>query len=90
LKRPGYKSSVKWIDTRYFFVRDEMEKGTVEFVWIKGDDNMADGLTKPLEHIKFQRFRELLRMVKTSEPQETSEEAYEDEVDDYAANQFIE
>ena len=26
LKRPGYKSSVKWIDTRYFFVRDEMEK----------------------------------------------------------------
>ena len=67
-----------------------MEKGTVEFVWIKGDDNMADGLTKPLEHIKFQRFRELLRMVKTSEPQETSEEAYEDEVDDYAANQFIE
>ena len=33
-----------------------MEKGTVEFLWIKGDDNVADGLTKPLEHIKFHVF----------------------------------
>ena len=41
LKRPGYKSSVKWIDTRYFFVRDEMEKGTVEFVWIDNTWQMA-------------------------------------------------
>jgi hypothetical protein len=41
LKHPGYESSVKWIDTRYFFVRDEMEKGTVEFVWIDNTWQMA-------------------------------------------------
>jgi len=70
-----------------------MEKGTVDFIWIKGDDNVVDGLTKPLEYIKFQRFRELLRMVKTSESTSESQKPsreLEDELNDYVTYQSTE
>lgn len=58
----GYTSTTKWIDNRYFFVRDAVQKGLVKIEWIDGKTNPADGLTKPLDHVKHSQFRNLLNM----------------------------
>jgi hypothetical protein len=49
----------KWIDNRYFFVRDILKNGQIEVIHINGTDKPADGLTKALEAPKF---KELVKM----------------------------
>ena len=62
VKRTGYSSSTKWVDNRYFFIRDAYNRGDIEFRWIDGHSNPADGLTKPLERVKFLQFKELINL----------------------------
>jgi len=50
----------KHIDIRYHWVRACIENKQVELMFIPGEDNPADTLTKPLGRIKFEKFRELL------------------------------
>ena len=38
----------KHIDVHYHFVRDLMERGEIEFMFVPGDMNISDGLTKNL------------------------------------------
>jgi hypothetical protein len=58
--KEGYNGSNKWLDLRYFFVRDEFKKKSITFVKIDGDKNAADGLTKPLAHDKFTEFVKMI------------------------------
>jgi Reverse transcriptase (RNA-dependent DNA polymerase) len=62
VKKTGYSSSTKWVDNRYFFVRDAYTRGDIEFRWIDSHSNPADGLTKPLERVKFLQFKELINL----------------------------
>jgi hypothetical protein len=50
----------KHIDIRYHYVRDCVEEKKVELMFIPGEDNPADMLTKNLGRIKFEKFRDLL------------------------------
>lgn len=76
--KAGYSSTTKWVDNRYFFVRDAVSKGLVEFKWIDGKINPADGLTKPLDTTKHAHFRSLMGMMGakkgTMDDTETDEE----------------
>jgi len=45
------------IDIRYFFVTDQINKGNIEIVYCPTDRLEADYMTKPLQGIKFKRFR---------------------------------
>ena len=78
VSKPGYSSTTKWVDNRYFFVRDAVNNGLVEFKWIDGKINPADGLTKPLDSIKHANFRSLMGMMEAEkdikEPLENLEE----------------
>jgi Reverse transcriptase (RNA-dependent DNA polymerase). len=56
----GYRPITKWLDNRYFFIRDAVTKQTVRLLKIDGKVNPADGLTKPLEKIKFEEFCTLI------------------------------
>jgi hypothetical protein len=57
LRKPGYRSTTKWIDNRYHFVKSAVEQGRINFHWISGAGNIADWLTKPLAKAGFEGFR---------------------------------
>jgi hypothetical protein len=44
------------------FQREKVETGLVDITHVASQDNAADGFTKPLNGVKFKRFRELLRV----------------------------
>ncbi|KAJ5111759.1 hypothetical protein NUU61_001389 [Penicillium alfredii] len=62
LKKDGYSSTTEWIDNRYFFVKEAMKEGLIELILISDDDNIADGLTKPLAVAKFDKFQASLTL----------------------------
>jgi hypothetical protein len=57
---PAHNRRLKHVDIRYHFIREYVESKCVNIVYISTDDMIADILTKPLEHVKFEYFRKLL------------------------------
>ena len=52
-KNPGDFSKSKHIDTRYHFIREQVEKGSIFLQKIDTKDNLADIFTKPLSNTRF-------------------------------------
>ena len=52
-KNPVYHSRSKHIDTRYHFMRSYVEEKLVELEHVKMEEQLADGFTKALGHLKF-------------------------------------
>jgi len=52
-KNPGDHSKPKHIDTRYHFVREQVEKGAIVLEKVDTNDNLADIFTKPLANAQF-------------------------------------
>ena len=50
----------KHIDIRYHYIRDVIEQGYVEVLFVPGIDNPADIFTKNLGWVKIQKFRPML------------------------------
>ena len=50
----------KHIDIRYHYIRDVIEQGHVEVLFVPGIDNPADIFTKNLGWVKIQKFRPML------------------------------
>ena len=50
--------TTRWIENRYFFVRDAYEKEIVHFQHIDGKENPADGFTKALDENNFRLFQQ--------------------------------
>lgn len=55
-----YNKTTKWLDNRYFFVRDMFQRNLISFEYVDSSHNLADGLTKPLDAPHFARFTQLL------------------------------
>ena len=47
----------KHIDIKYHFIRDQIKNNKIKLQWLSTQDQMADILTKPLDKVKFTRFR---------------------------------
>jgi hypothetical protein len=47
-KNPENHDKAKHIDVRYHFIRDEVEKGRIQLVYVESKKNLADLLTKSL------------------------------------------
>ena len=62
LVNKGSSSSerTKHIKIRYFWVKDQVDKGEVEIVYIPTEYMKADILTKPLQGAIFLRLRQML------------------------------
>ena len=45
----------KHIDIRHHFIRDHVKQSNIKLQWIPTQEQLADGLTKPLEKIKFKK-----------------------------------
>jgi transposase InsO family protein len=56
-KNPVLHSKTKYIDVRYHFLRDHVEKGDIELKHVDTSLQLADILTKPLDQATFARLR---------------------------------
>ena len=55
-KDPKFHSRTKHIDVQWHFVREQVEKGMMQFEYCPTNEMAADELTKTLNKIKFGRF----------------------------------
>jgi hypothetical protein len=51
---------VRHIDIKHHFIRDEVQKGTVELTWVKTQEQVADILTKALVGATYEKFRDMI------------------------------
>jgi hypothetical protein len=57
-KNPVHHARTKHIDIQYHFVREKVESGDVQLMYMSTEDMIADALTKPLPRPKFTRLVE--------------------------------
>lgn len=62
VKKDGYNGTTKWLDLRYFFAEKYMRKD-ITLEKIDGNENPADGLTKPLANEKFREFVKMIELM---------------------------
>jgi hypothetical protein len=60
---PVFHERTKHIAVRYHYIRDLINKGIIELIYIPSGKQKADGLTKPLSKIKFKGFLDVLCLV---------------------------
>jgi hypothetical protein len=65
-KNPHLHQRSRHIDICYHYVRDLVSKGKVKIDYIPTAKMVADGFTKPLERIAFERFKDQLGMIDRS------------------------
>jgi hypothetical protein len=53
----------KHIEIRYHYIRDMVQRGAIKFQYVSTNEQVADVLTKPLSHVKFEHFRDKLGIV---------------------------
>lgn len=58
--------AVRWLATRYHFIRDLAARSEIIFELIDSEDNPADGFTKPKKAGTFARFVKQLRLQRLS------------------------
>lgn len=59
---PVFHARTKHIDIQHHYIRDEITAGRIKLVYVPTTSMIADGLTKPLSHIKFHRFVDQLQL----------------------------
>lgn len=60
VKNPQLYERSKHIDICYHYIRDLEEKGKIQVTYIPTSEMIADGFTKPLQRVAFERFKGLL------------------------------
>jgi hypothetical protein len=58
----------KHIEIRYHFIRNMVQRGALKLQYISRDEQVADVMTKPLSHVKFEHFRDKLGIVRKDLP----------------------
>jgi hypothetical protein len=55
-ENPKFHDKTKHIEIRYHYIRDMVQKGVVKLQYVGTYEQVADVLTKPLSHVKFEYF----------------------------------
>jgi len=55
-KNPVHHQRCKHIDTKYHFIRQEVQSGNVSLIYVQSQDNLADPFTKPVARPKLAKF----------------------------------
>ena len=63
VKNPHLHERSKHIDISYHYIRDLAEKGKITVSYIPTEDMAADGFTKPLARVAFERFKDQIGLV---------------------------
>jgi hypothetical protein len=67
-ENPVFHDRLKYIEIRYRYIRDMVQRGALKLQYISTDEQFADVLTKPLSCIKFEYFRDKLGIVRKDAP----------------------
>jgi hypothetical protein len=59
-KNPQFHARTKHIDIQHHFVREKVNEGIVQLEYIDTERQVADGLTKALDKVRFERFRKAI------------------------------
>ena len=65
LNENGSAKRTRHMDIRFHFIRQEVNAGKIKIEWIPTAKQAADGLTKSLPKVAFQKFTSLARLVDT-------------------------
>ena len=67
LARPTSEGRTRHIDTRYHYIREQVEGGAIKVHKVHTDQQAADGLTKALDKLKHQRFKDQVGIIDCTE-----------------------
>jgi hypothetical protein len=62
-ENPIFHDRSRHIEIRYHYIHDMVQRGALKLQYISMDERVAEVLTKPLSHIKFEYFRDKLGIV---------------------------
>ena len=65
---PVFHDKMKHIEIKYHYIRDMVQRGVVRLQYVATDEHIADVLTKPLDRVKFEYFRENLGVLQIDIP----------------------
>ena len=55
-ENPVFNDKSKHIQIRYHYIQDMVQKGSIKVKYVPREEQVADVLTKPLSHLKFEYF----------------------------------
>ena len=55
-ENPIFHDKLKHIEIWYHYIRDIVQRGAINLQYVGTNDQVADVLTKPLSHVKFENF----------------------------------
>ena len=59
-ENPVFHDKSKHIEIKYHYIKDMVQKGELKLHYVATDEHIDDVLTKPLDRVKFEYFREKL------------------------------
>jgi hypothetical protein len=62
-ENPVFNDRSKHIEICYHFIHDMVQRGALKLQYISMDEQVANVLTKPLSHVKFENFRDNIGIV---------------------------
>ena len=62
-ENPMFHDKSKHIEIQYFYIRDMVEKGSINIQYVSTDEQVANVFTKPLSRLKFEYFHDKLLVV---------------------------
>ena len=62
-KNPVFHERTKHIAVKFHYIRELLNKGIIDLYYISTNEQKADGLTKPLDKIKFKAFLQQLGLI---------------------------
>jgi hypothetical protein len=63
---PEFHQRTKYIDLKYYFIRNHINKNEIILEWISRCDQLADELTKPLSKAAFDTFIRRIKLINRS------------------------
>ena len=68
-ENPVFHDKSKHIEIKYHYILYMVQKGAINLLYVPIEEQVADVLTKPLAHVKFEYFRDKLGAVRKDLPQ---------------------
>ena len=67
-KKSMFHDKSKHIEIKYHYIRNMVQRRAVKLQYVATNEHIADVLTKPLDRVKFEYFREKLGVLQIEVP----------------------